>query len=142
MDRYAHSTLEGEVAALSRLPDLSVSGDEQILAATGTDGQSVLADCLAESHGLDGNNLDKSRQSRRHNKTMRKRRKSLVHKATTDSEEGYEMERVKGSATTSQTSCLLLRSLSSLTKAASMRPCPAPTRAVRSLRPPLDTTHA
>ena len=46
MDRYAHSVRSDEVAGIQRLPDLT-SPDSMRARATGTDGPTVLASCLA-----------------------------------------------------------------------------------------------
>ena len=53
MDRYTHTLVEEQSAALAGLPDLSQPA-RQALQATGTDGPAVLASCLAPQGRLEG----------------------------------------------------------------------------------------
>ena len=59
MDRYTHLSVASYTDALDALPDLDVPAREE-MRATGTDAESVLADCLAFSEGKDGNDRDGS----------------------------------------------------------------------------------
>jgi integrase len=57
MDKYTHTLREQEAEALGVLPDLSPTSREAVR-ATGTDGVSVLASCLALSSGQQGALVD------------------------------------------------------------------------------------
>ncbi len=56
MDRYTHMFKGDEAAAVAKLPDLSALPEQA--RATGTDGNLVLADCLAESGRRKGADVD------------------------------------------------------------------------------------
>ena len=52
MNVYTHTAIEGQSAALAKLPDISSEPEAQVKAATGTDGSRVSADCSAEQGSL------------------------------------------------------------------------------------------
>ncbi len=62
MNRYTHSALERQIDAVEALPDLG--GESDAASATGTYGESVLAECLASSGGKRGTFRDGSGQSK------------------------------------------------------------------------------
>ncbi len=63
MDRYTHTVLETQKAAVAQLPDLSLPTAAEVR-ATGTDGESVLASCLASESGEHATRRDPKRQKR------------------------------------------------------------------------------
>jgi hypothetical protein len=66
--RYTHSALERLGEAVEKLPDFSVeaipASEPEALRATGTDGRSVLAICLAKQGRLGATKPDQNRQER------------------------------------------------------------------------------